>query len=753
MKLVGYSDRWTAKRGESVRFFVSSEFPEYDAQLVRLIHGDENPRGPGLKTVSLPSPVNRSYPGVAQAIHTGSYVRVDTVGGALERGFTVIVWLQATATSRGEQGIVAQWHDDAKRGFGLFIDGSSGKLVGRLALENGVIAAVASQRALRRHGWYFAALSYDAERNTLTLLTEDTQPNVFELAREIITEKLPASASLAGDRPLLLAAGSIVEARGRSHAKSCFNGKLSAAAILARALTEQELKTAPPVRLAALPPAEWLARWDFSHEPEGRRIADVGGHGHTGLAVNRPTRGVTGHNWSARTDSFLEAPAEYNAIHFHDDDLEDAGWQESFALVVPADMRSGVYAIKLTAAGGTSDYLPFFVRPATGKPEAAVAVLLPTLSYLAYSNEALDLEPFEFLAPLCPLRNMGVQPEAYAYMDKHWLLSAYNHHRDGSGICHVTMLRPSLTSMRPAHRARLYDGPHQLSADLHLIDWLEARQIPYDIITDHDLHREGAALLKPYRTVLTGTHAEYWTKEMLDGLESYQQQGGRFVYLSGNGLYWVTALDPETQTVCEIRRSNGTRAWHAQPGEARLSFTGEPGGIWAWRGRAPQRYVGVGFAAQGFDRGVGYRRTKASHDPRCSFIFSGISDETIGNFPALVMNFGAAGYEVDRTEASLGTPAHALVIASSGRLSDSYQFVVEDVQAMMPYQGGLTNSNVRADMVFYELPAGGAVFSVGSISFCSTLSYNGYDNNVSRLLENVVRAFAAPGPLPGHGKS
>ncbi|HVW70217.1 MAG TPA: N,N-dimethylformamidase beta subunit family domain-containing protein, partial [Steroidobacteraceae bacterium] len=254
---------------------------------------------------------------------------------------------------------------------------------------------------------------------------------------------------------------------------------------------------------------------------------------------------------------------------------------------------------------------------------------------------------------------------------------------------------------------------------------------------------------RPYRAVLSGTHAEYWTVEMLEGLESYQQQGGRFVYLSGNGLYWVTALDPETQTVCEIRRPNGTRAWQAQPGEARLSFTGEPGGIWAWRGKAPQQYVGVGFSAQGFDRGAPYRRSAASRDPRCSFIFEGIDAELIGNFPTLVMNHGAAGYEVDRADPSLGTPAHALVVASSTRLSDSYQFAVEGLPATLPYQGGLTNQNVRADMVFYETPAGGAVFSVGSISFCSALSYDGYRNDISRLLENVVRAFAAATPLPG----
>jgi N,N-dimethylformamidase len=750
MRLVGYSDRWSVRRGESIRFFVSSEASRFDVQLVRLIHGDENPRGPGVKTVALPSTVNGSYGGAPQAIHTGSYV---TIAPPLElcgtSGFTAVVWLQATAPERGEQGVISQWDHGTQRGFSLFIDGTTGRLAGRLATGDGTIATVASQRPLRRQAWYFAALSVDPRDKRLTLSTEVLDPTVFDLAREIVATPLPLGAAFATDEPLLLAAGCIIESAGRRHAAGCFNGKLSSPAILGRALSAQDVANVDLADLGDLPAEQWLARWDFSHQPSGRLIPDTAGGRREGVAVNRPTRAVTGHNWRAKTDSFLEAPSEYNAIHFHDDDLEDAGWEESFRFLVPAELSSGVYAMKLSAEGGASDCLPFFVRPPTGKPEAAVAVLLPTLSYLAYSNSTLDPEPFEFLASLCPLRNMRVQLAEFGYIEKSWLKSTYNNHRDGSGICHVTMLRPSLTSMRPNHRGRLNDSPHQLAADLHLIDWLEAKRIPYDVITDHDLHLEGAALLESYTAVLSGTHAEYWSVEMLEGLESYQQQGGRFIYLSGNGLYWVTALDPETQTVCEVRRANGTRAWQAQPGEARLSFTGEPGGIWACRGRAPQRYVGVGFAAQGFDRGVHYKRTPASNDPRCSFIFSGITDELIGNFPTLVMNYGAAGYEVDRADVALGTPPHALVVAHSARLSDSYQFVVEGLPATMPNQGGLTNPNVRADMVFYETPAGGAVFSVGSISFCSALSYNGYENNVSRLLENVVRTFADPGPLPG----
>ena len=54
---------------------------------------------------------------------------------------------------------------------------------------------------------------------------------------------------------------------------------------------------------------------------------------------------------------------------------------------------------------------------------------------------------------------------------------------------------------------------------------------------------------------------------------------------------------------------------------------------------------------------------------------------------------------------------------------------------------------VRAEIVYYETPNGGAVFSTGSISYCGSLSHNRYDNNVSRITENVLRRFAADQPI------
>ena len=43
-----------------------------------------------------------------------------------------------------------------------------------------------------------------------------------------------------------------------------------------------------------------------------------------------PMRGVTGRLFTGRRTSFLDEPSHYGAIHFHDDDLDDARWETDF---------------------------------------------------------------------------------------------------------------------------------------------------------------------------------------------------------------------------------------------------------------------------------------------------------------------------------------------------------------------------------------------------------------------------------------
>jgi N,N-dimethylformamidase len=77
--------------------------------------------------------------------------------------------------------------------------------------------------------------------------------------------------------------------------------------------------------------------------------------------------------------------------------------------------------------------------------------------------------------------------------------------------------------------------------------------------------------------------------------------------------------------------------------------------------------------------------------------------------------------------------------------------VCEEILVNTPNLTGSQSDLVRADMVFYEMPGGGAVFSTSSIAWMGSLSHNGYDNNVSRLTENVLRRFADQAPFPSPG--
>src|SRR6202022_2590239 len=114
-------------------------------------------------------------------------------------------------------------------------------------------------------------------------------------------------------------------------------------------------------------------------------IRDLGPWRLDGVTVNQPTRAVRGHNWTGATMDWREAPEQYGAIHFHDDDLVDACWEPDFAFTVPADLRSGVYAAKLSA-DGFEFWVPFFVRPPRGAARSRVAFLASTATYLAYLN-------------------------------------------------------------------------------------------------------------------------------------------------------------------------------------------------------------------------------------------------------------------------------------------------------------------------------------------------------------------------------
>jgi N,N-dimethylformamidase len=722
MKLLGYSSKFSVQPNENVTFHISSEFETYSARIVRLIHGDDRPASPGFKCEHVASTLEGIHPGEVQAIHRGSYIHIPFANGLkLDEDFSAELWIWPTMPDQTKGVLLAQ---EGVGGFVLSLE------AGRLTFETGQEKLTLDAKVAGRT-WYKVIVSFSRAQGIVRLVLSPSVKSGSVPGGEA-TQSFSGQFGSLGD--LSIGAQIHRTASGRPTPSNVFNGKIDS----------PKLYRSERAALGGGSAADLIADWDFSQGIDTWNITDVSGNNHHGKAVSQPMRGATGHNWDGRQTSWQRATDQYGAIHFHDDDQGDAGWNTSLEWTVPEGLRSGVYALHLSPAsestGTDDDYIPFFVRPEKGSRSSKIAILMPTFTYMAYANERI-------------LESGGVDPEANYAVQKedrfivaNRLLSLYDIHSDGSAVCYSSRLRPIL-NMRPRVVMQYLSfgrgSPHGLNADLFLIDWLEHFGFDYDVLTDEDLHREGTDLLSGYKTVLIPTHSEYWSLAMIEGAQSYLRDGGRMLHLSGNGMYWVTQLHPATGTSIEVRRGGRCVGLSSpEPGEEFLSSSGELGGIWTYRGHAPQTWLGIGSTAETPGHGRPYQRQPGSFDPRASFVFEGVAaEEQIGDFPNLIQEYGAAGYEIDCADTTLGTSPSALILATANGFSDDAQVFAERISYMDLLQGRPVNHLVKADMVLLDYPKGGAVFAVGSIAWCGALSYNNYQNNVSRVTLNVLRKF------------
>jgi N,N-dimethylformamidase len=491
------------------------------------------------------------------------------------------------------------------------------------------------------------------------------------------------------------------------------------------------------VRNGGAGPEEALvAAWNLGALPYALTIADLSPHRLAAQLVNNPARAVTGHSWSGRASCFISDPEQYEAINFHDDDIEDAGWAADFHWRVPEGLKSGVYAARLRS-GDEEDYLPVFVRPKA--PTAPILFLAPSFTYQAYANERFHAHRYVDWSEGSDHEAKLSRQDAYTASHPELGCSLYDLHRDGGVCTSSSRLRPVL-NFRPKLTSYWNGAGRHFGADMYLIDWLDREGFQHDIVTDEDLHIEGLDLLAAYRVVLTGSHPEYFSQAMRDALDAYLASGGRLMYLGGNGCWWVTSVDPLRSHVIEVRKSSpwGVPGIVVDPGEHYHSTTGELGGGWRARSLGPESLFGVGYTSEGFCQARPYRRQPGSFDPSMAFIFEGIGEkEVIGDF-GLGMG-GAAGDEFDRVF-PLGSPPDTLILASSWDhshicLNYSFPYMPKEEKA----------ASVRADMTYYRTSGDGEVFSVGSMCWCTSLPHNGYKNNVARITGNVLRRFMESG--------
>lgn len=768
MRITAYADKWSVQQGEKIRFYVNCDGPsEYQAQLVQLINGNPDPAGPGLKEIPENAPLNGVYTGRPQVINSGSYVVAPNRKPLDVKSFTLQAYIWPTMPHKAEgywrpgpQAIISKWMDG--QGYGLFLNDNAEV---ELRVDGQVITSGAP---VRDHAWTFVAATYDAETGNATLYHES------QIQYALDPDIPPVSAVFSGeptnpDIPLVIGASPSRFDDGPHGASSAnlglvmgnhYNGKIDSPRISSRSLSRLEIEqlkvgatNGTDERRAPGPTSSLssslVASWDFGKDIPTRSAHDDGPFKLHGEVVNLPTRAMTGYNWSGKVTDWTQVPEQYGAIHFHDDDIDDARWSVDFEFDVPDDLASAVWAVKLTSTDGDEDYVPFIVRPPLGAPTAKIAIILSTQSYMAYANEHLAAnagaaELLVYRVPMMQAQNM------FLAQHREYGGSQYDTHTDGSGICLSSRLRPVL-SFRPRYDHFLAQAPWQFPADLHLIDWMTEMGYEFDVITDEDVSYDGLERIEGYNVVLTGTHPEHHDGHYLDTIHAYKERGGRFMYMGADGFYWVHNFHPAygRGEVTEMRRcESGIRTWRADPGEYHHQSTGDLGGMWRYVGRYLHAVGGTGMSSEGFDIGSYYSRTPDSEDPRVSWAFEGIDyDERLGDFG--LVSGGAAGLELDIVDTTLGSPPHTLLTATSaGHHTEGYLLVMEDYGFSQAGIDGTQHPRVRSDIAFHETPNGGATFAFSSIAFCGSLSHNNYDNNISKLVANVVNKFSQDGPLP-----
>ncbi|TPX12998.1 uncharacterized protein E0L32_006643 [Thyridium curvatum] len=719
-EIIGYADPWIASPGDMVEIKVSSTAARYCYRTVRLIQGLDVPNAAKVHVEEVLKIHKNELPGRFQQAHPGSY---GVVPGLIfrpdEAGVAVSFFAQPYLIDPGhDQTMVSLVDREGHSGVSIVLrDG--GYFAVRIGIGQRLIDAAVDYSILRKQ-WIKINI---VVLNSTVDVTIEPVLHLGQKRGQYHQQhiELPAPMILPPMADLVIAA---LRPRPGLKASDFFNGRIESLRVSACGASQR-----------------LLVDLDFSLKISSDNIVDISGNGGHGSLINAPSRAVRGHNWDGSETDWTKAKYDYGAIHFHEDDLDDANWDTDFAIEIPQDARSGAYAVEVCSTEDPSvkDSIVFFVRPRQDST-AKLALVLSTFTYTAYANEHMYDQSKSSQLALIGQSDPRADSDFRRMVRRTDLgLSLYDVHRDGSGSVFSSTKRPVL-NVRPGFHHWAFNRPREFSADLLMIGFLEQLGIPYDVTVDHELHAQGVRAIERYSTVITGSHPEYPTLQSLNAYSEFAARGGNIMYLGGNGFYWLSVLDPANPHRLEVRRGDqGVRTFQLPGGERHHSLNGAQGGLWRSRGRAANYLFGVGCCGEGIGPGVPFRRTAHAADARFAWVFEGIGeDELIGEHG---FGGGASGDEIDRYDVEHGSPESAVVLATSIGHPDGFALFPEDIGFQELAVTGSQTNKIRSDIVIYETPAGGQVFSVGSMNWYCSLGWDSYDNNVARLTGNVIRKF------------
>jgi hypothetical protein len=378
---------------------------------------------------------------------------------------------------------------------------------------------------------------------------------------------------------------------------------------------------------------------------------------------------------------------------------------------VTAPERSGLYYFHAKSESGAFFSFPWVVAPAS--PQARIAVLASTNTWNAYNNfggrsnyiNANQLPPRPTVnARLDLLRYSGGSFSTWQFADSDYPPLSFERPELGNHIPEAVEVTDPIEGWQAGGLA---------PAEWRLLGWLERERYPYDLYSEYQLH-SGTLDLDAYKIVILSVHPEYWSRAMYDQVKAWVfERGGHLMYLGGNGLNCEIEFLDERTMRCKTHLSstNGSLGM-IDPDDPDIRYESR----FHRTVESEANLLGVVCTETGMMTAAPYLVMEASH-----WIFAETGLRNGDMFGEVSLHErchgGASGLETDKK--SLHSPTNTLVLA----------------KGLNPHNGG-------AEMVYYELDGGGAVFSVGSITYPACLLV---DPGVSQITANVINRFLSNG--------
>lgn len=362
---------------------------------------------------------------------------------------------------------------------------------------------------------------------------------------------------------------------------------------------------------------------------------------------------------------------------------------------VEAPARSGLYYFHASTRSGAKASFPWVVAPA--RPTTRLAVLASDITWNAYNafgGRSNYIHPDRF--PPTPTVNSRQELDRYTDPDH---IQYRCHDYDPLSFDRpepINMIDPGEQATDPIEgRAACHLAP----AEWRLLAWLEREGFAYDYYSETQFHFDRFDLAD-YRVLIISTHPEYWSRKMYDRLKRWVfQEGGRLMYLGGNGLNCEVEFVGEHAIIC---RNGDKREIERRGCESRMHLTYE----------SEANLLGVVYSDPGAMTAAPFRVLNAGH-----WAFAGTGLNKGDSFGQQSLHRrcegGASGHETDKV--SLSSPKNVERIAK-----------------------GLNRDGGGADLVYFDTPSGGQVFSAGSITWPSCVLV---DDSVSKITANVLNRF------------